>query len=98
MGYGPSIITAVAQVTALAWVQFLAQEFPHATAMVRKRKKRKAAIIQSYPPASGEIEAVPGMSPYSALIISCHRWFSWRKSNRMPSGSMPDVSHGEGYK
>ena len=36
MGYGSGIVTAVALVTAVAWIQSLVWEFPHAMNMAKK--------------------------------------------------------------
>ena len=35
------IVAAAARVAAVAWVQSLAQELPHATGMAKKKKKKK---------------------------------------------------------
>ena len=41
VGSGSGVVTAVAQVTAVAWVRSLAQEFPHGTVMAKKKKERE---------------------------------------------------------
>ena len=38
MGDGSGIVTTVAQVAAVVWVRYLAQELPHATVSARKEK------------------------------------------------------------
>ena len=40
-GWGSSVATAVALVTAVAQVRFLAQELVHATGKAKKKKKKK---------------------------------------------------------
>lgn len=45
MGEGSSIVTAVAWVTAVAYVQRLAQEFPHATEAAIKSEKQKTDVF-----------------------------------------------------
>ena len=42
---GSGIVTAVAQVTAVAGVQSLAREFPHAEAWSKKKKRNKTFPI-----------------------------------------------------
>ena len=41
MGQGPSVVTAMALVTAIAQVQSLAQEVPHGAGTEKKKKKIK---------------------------------------------------------
>ena len=45
MGYGSSIVTAMTQVTAVAWVQSLVWGLRHATGMAKKKKREKALCV-----------------------------------------------------
>ena len=40
VGYGSGIVTAVVKVTTVPWVQAPALEFPHATSVAKKKKKK----------------------------------------------------------
>ena len=44
MAQGSGTVTAVAQLTAVAWVQFLAWELIHATGLAKKKKKKMAIL------------------------------------------------------
>ena len=44
MGYGSSIVTAMTQVTAVAWVQSLVWGLRHATGMAKKKRGRKHCV------------------------------------------------------
>ena len=45
MGSGSGIVTAVAQVAAVVWVQSLAQEFLYAVGTTKKKKKKKKKVL-----------------------------------------------------
>ena len=46
--WGSDIVTAVAQVAAVAWVQSLVQELPLATSVTKKKKKAINTLSYTY--------------------------------------------------
>ena len=47
MDLGSAVVTVVAQVTAVAWVHFLAGELPHATNAAPPQKKKPSLLCSS---------------------------------------------------
>ena len=45
-GYGSSVVTAAARLTAMAWVQSLVQELPHALGAAKKKKEKKDKLAK----------------------------------------------------
>ena len=60
VGTGSIIVTAVASVTVVAWVQFLGQELPHAESVAKKQKEKtnKQKTVQFFLITQGSLRAI----------------------------------------